>query len=113
MPIENAQDQVQNQSQQAQPQEFAPPEPPPQQEQQTTAAPEQNAQYEAQPQYAQPMPYPQGQQSKKDHKLLIIIGAVCVVIAAFLTMMLFSGKSIDMLCNGQFQRRRRQGHSIC
>ena len=44
MPIENAQDQVQNQSQQ--PQEFAPPEPPPQQ-QQTTAAPEQNAQREA------------------------------------------------------------------
>ena len=93
MPIENAQDQVQNQSQQ--PQEFAPPEPPPQQ-QQTTAAPEQNAQREAQPQYAQSMPYPPEQKAKKDHKLLIIIGAVCVVIAAFLTMMLFGGKSIDM-----------------
>ena len=92
-PIENAQDQVQNQSQQ--PQEFAPPEPPPQQ-QQTTAAPEQNAQREAQPQYAQSMPYPPEQKAKKDHKLLIIIGAVCVVIAAFLTMMLFGGKSIDM-----------------
>lgn len=94
MPIENAQDQVQNQSQQ--PQEFAPPEPPPQQEQQTTAAPEQNAQHEVQPQYAQAMPYPPEQKAKKDHKLLIIIGAVCVVIAAFLTMMLFGGKSIDM-----------------